>query len=76
MLLSISLPASTELLEYSSFEKCKHLEAVHFEDGSKLQRIECESFTGCESLRLITLPKSVEGREGVDLSGVNGIDVC
>jgi hypothetical protein len=74
-LLSISLPPSTEFLEHLCFAKCENLGGVHFEAGSNLHVIESESFKGCDSLKLIRVPESVSGREGLDLSGVSGFEL-
>jgi hypothetical protein len=75
MLLSISLPASTEVLEHLCFNGCRNLMDVAFEAGSKLRLIESEAFRGCSSLKSITIRKSEQGREGIDLRGVSGVEV-
>jgi hypothetical protein len=75
MLLSISVPASTEVLEDLCFNGCGNLREVAFEEGSKLRLIESETFRGCSSLKSITIRKSQYGTEGVDMRGVSGVEI-
>jgi hypothetical protein len=77
-LFSISLPASTEVLESFCFEKCSGLREVHFEGGSNLQGIDSDAFSGCSSLKSIRVPKSLKslkGRGGVEFGGVSGFEI-
>jgi hypothetical protein len=72
MLESISIPASIETIGEGSFRKCKNLLEVRIDVGSKLRRIESETFIGCSSLMSVFVPRSLEGNQDVDLSGTHG----
>jgi hypothetical protein len=52
--------ATVEMLGKSCFEKCKHLERVVFENGSKLRRIGPCALSGCEFLASIAIPALVD----------------
>jgi hypothetical protein len=75
MLWSMSLPPSTEVLELLCFNQCVNLREVEFEEGSTLRLIESESFRGCTSLKSIAVRKPRQGKDGVDVSGVSGVDI-
>jgi hypothetical protein len=75
MLESIRLPASVEIICEQSFQKCQNLVEVRIEMGSKLRRIEIESFAGCSSLISVFVPSSVSGHEGLDLRGADGVTI-
>jgi hypothetical protein len=72
MLESISIPASVEIIGEGSFRKCKNLLEVRIEVGSKLRRIEREAFLGCSSLMSVFLPRSLEGKDDLDVSRADG----
>jgi hypothetical protein len=55
----VLVPRAVEVLGNSSFESSNYFERVVFEDGSKLRRIGCSAFLGCEFLTSITIPASV-----------------
>jgi hypothetical protein len=74
-LYSIILPRSTECLVHFSFRKCRNLRELFFENGSKLCRIERESFAGCSSLESIWIPKMLKGQGGVDVSGAGDVEI-
>jgi hypothetical protein len=73
---SISLPPSTEILCRSCFRHCHCLEAVSFDAGSKLRRIESEAFRGCGGLTRLSVPMCVKGNDGLDLSGVDDVEIA
>jgi hypothetical protein len=58
-LLSISIPASVEILGDKCFAKC-WLSSVTFESGSNLIRIEARAFHKCLELESISIPATVE----------------
>jgi hypothetical protein len=51
------IPASVEVISDESFSKCKSLESVVFETGSKLRRIGSSAFVGCPCSNLVELPR-------------------
>jgi hypothetical protein len=72
---SMSIPASTEVLCRMCLRNCSHLAELRFEAGSKLHRIESDAFRGCGSLTTLSVPMSVKGNDGIDLSGVDDLDI-
>lgn len=57
---SICIPASVALIEYCCFDSCEELETVHFEEGSRLGRMDHFAFQFTKALALISLPAGVE----------------
>lgn len=58
-LLAVEIPQSVETLSDNVFRDCSRLESVVFATGSTLTKIGEETFTGCMSLKSITLPDSL-----------------
>ena len=65
-LTSVTVPGSVESVHEYAFEDCKSLSSVSLEDGIK--RIYSGAFKGCEALKNITLPQSLNS---VDLYAFN-----
>jgi hypothetical protein len=69
---SICFPASLESLPWYLFvsvhkrhpKGCSPVETITFEPGSKVRQIWGETFTGCESLKSLYIPASVEKISG------------
>lgn len=58
---SIKLPKSIQIIEQYAFAKCKDLQTVIIENGSKLVELNFDKvFYCCDNLKSITLPKSVK----------------
>ena len=56
---SIYIPNSVETIDEETFSDLVNLEKIVFQKGSQLKEIPKWAFTGCESLKTITLPDSV-----------------
>jgi hypothetical protein len=77
---SLFVPPSVRVIDYLCFFGSPYpfpLESVTFEPGSKLCRIENRGFTGCCSLKSISIPASVEfmEAEGFVGSGIRRLDI-
>lgn len=59
----IYIPNTVRIIDSYSFNNCKSLATVDFEEGSQLKTIQSYTFSGCEKLNLIELPKSLESIE-------------
>ena len=57
---SVTIPNTVEMILDESFQGCKNLDTVTFEDKSILHSIESNAFSDCPNLRTITIPKSVD----------------
>ena len=55
----IVIPKSVEIIQDSTFYKCKNLKEVAFEEGSKLKIIQAGTFYGCANLTNINLPEGL-----------------
>ena len=56
----VRIPVSCETIGVSAFERCKSLNSVSFENGSRLKTISSSAFASCQSLKTITIPASCE----------------
>jgi hypothetical protein len=68
---TICIPRSVEELRAETFQWCKALSVVVFEEGSRLRRIDKTAFVSCPKLRWIRLPPSLEGIDGSAFGGTD-----
>lgn len=59
-LISVTIPASVQKIDFGAFMDCWSLETVTFAEGSELTEIGESAFGGCEMLSSITLPASLK----------------
>lgn len=58
-IVSVTIPASIEVITHDAFLGCENLTSVIFEDNSKLTEIGANAFSDCSSLTNIILPTSL-----------------
>ncbi|MCQ2580457.1 MAG: leucine-rich repeat domain-containing protein [Treponemataceae bacterium] len=69
-LTSVTIPASVEIIDDSSFYDCSSLTTVTFSGNSNLRTIAEDAFNGCSNLAQITIPS------GVTTIGDNAFSDC
>ena len=56
----VFIPYTLKMLGDNTFYHCTSLKEVRFEEGSKLEKIDYNAFSGCSSLTKIDIPVSIE----------------
>jgi hypothetical protein len=70
------VPGKVEIVGKSSFEECRQVERILFENESKLRIICRSALSNCTSLRNISIPASVEVIDEAALTGCNELESC
>jgi hypothetical protein len=76
---TVTIPESVMALTKASFQNPFFVEAIRFEPGSKLSRLESETFGFCTSLKWLCIPRSVTFIDSFCFTAANrvgGIPVC